>query len=69
MDITSKQFKELVIKSDLKALEEKLPTRKQIDNLTTAVDSLALAVKNMTDEHHVLRSRVKRVEKHVGIVH
>lgn len=60
-------FDELATKDDLKKLEEKLPTRKTIEDLKTSVDNLALAVAKMTDEHIILRNDVKKVKQHVGL--
>jgi len=67
MTITTEQFNTLATKDDLEALEEKLPTREQIDNLSQSVEKLATAVDTFRQENAVYDYRLEEVEKRIGI--
>jgi polyhydroxyalkanoate synthesis regulator phasin len=67
MTITTQQF-ESTLRTIIREETAHLATKAQVENLSTSIDGLAKAVKDLTDELKVQRHRVDRIEQHVGIM-
>ena len=74
MTLTPEQFNKLATKEDLKNLKERVASRKDMDNVLAAVDSV---VKKLDDIEHVFVSnlaahdrfekRIARIEEHLSL--
>ena len=74
MTLTPEQFNKLATKEDLKNLKERVASRKDMDNVLAAVDSV---VKKLDDIEHAFVSnlaahdrfekRIARIEEHLSL--
>jgi len=74
MTLTPEQFNKLATKEDLKNLEERVASKKDMDNVLAAVDSV---VKKLDDIEHAFVSnlaahdrfekRIARIEEHLSL--